>query len=365
MSRLDSKSGLPEQCDNILKTSEENILDTRAAITKAMSLADLQVQVLNFDMKDAAPETVDELFVNYRGDQTAQRLKEKMLEILEFRKHVNDSEKIRLFFDDLEPRGRVDIQTTPVSFSVDFHHPLDWAQVRMNRKKILYGLPHFLLLRGSSKTAECTSFQRKENGERYDEKKFDISIDYQRAYGLTGPRRIKAHELRHSLNRTVSILHKTPWRWFKQRHETDDAKLVDIMLEDLTQCCLAELKDELSAYIVARNKPQDFVRHFVFPLGPLIGIYNFAHVDKEIWCEWQKHGLRQSVIDHVKKELSKKIDVWDTIDGAYAAVDVLERKGYSRAWAVSFLCAENNLIEDWVSLALACPPASARASFNR
>jgi len=354
MSKDELKSK-PAEGGEARKDAENIVTKTREAITHAMEMADLQLEMFGLDMGNMTPKKVEAFFAPYEEDPIAQRLKDRMLCILEIRNDLNDRELLGAIFG-LDAMGPVGIQTTPVSISMDFYNPIDWAKVTMKKEPLLRGLTDFLLPKGISSTRDFT-VKDKNDGTSSECK---INIDYHRAYGFTGLRRIKKHEQRHSMNREVKAYPDHSWRLLKSLDKDDD-ELTNIILEDLSKISLNRLKSELSAFIVAGNKSKLALKHIIFKLGPLIGKYDFIDADNpSFWDFWRKKGLRESVIERVKKELPKRINVPEILERSYAAVELLERKGHSREWAVSFLCADDNLRKDWLTLAEACPAAATR-----
>jgi len=354
MSKNEIKSKSAEGAEVKNRDAENTVSETREAITHAMEIADLQIELLNLDMGNMTPQKVETFFARYEGDPIAQCLKERMLCILKIRNCLNDKELFRAIFG-LNPMGPVDIQATPVSISMDFYNPIDWARVSFKKQSIFHGLSYFLFPKGMSSTRGFTvKDERNETSEE-----IGINIDYQRAYGFQSLRRIKKHELRHSMNHEVGDRCYRLGSWDEYFGENDE-KLAEIITEDMAQVGLARLKDELAAFVVAGNKSKFALKYYVFSLGPLVGMYNYKRQNSSFWNFWRKKGLRESVIKLVKKELPERINISEILERSYEAVKLLESKGYSREWAVSFLCADNNLIKDWLVLAETCPPVADR-----
>jgi len=345
----------PSKKYEVQKRNTENFTaENRDAIAHAMKIADLQVELLKINMEKMTPKKIEAFFRQYGEDPIAKRLKKRMLCILKIRNDLNDEQLLQAIFG-LKPIGLIDIQATPVSISMDFHNPIDWARV-MIKKPLFKGLMDFLFPKGDS-TPRNFTVKNKHDGTS---EEYEINVNYQRVYGFASLQRIKKHELRHSLNCEVSNRGSRHWSW-EDHFDENDEKLAKIITEDLAQVGLAYLKDELSAFIVARNKSKFALKYCVFLVGPIGGRYNFKKMpDLFFWDFWRRKGLRESVIERVKKELPKRINVTEIIGRSYKAVKLLERKGYSRDWAVSFLCTGDNLTKDWLTLAEACPLAKTR-----
>ena len=177
------------------------ITQSRESISHAMALADLQVDLLNFDMQTATPDKIEALFTHHADSPTAQRLKDRALLTLEIRNRFSNDQLLDRFFN-IKTLGPVRIQPTPVSFSVDFFNPIDWAKVCMKGKNSFYGISKFLFPKGFSAVKGWEEIE--------DEKEYDTNVEYHRGYGITGLRRIKQHELRHSMNREVSVRRRIP-----------------------------------------------------------------------------------------------------------------------------------------------------------
>jgi len=354
MPKADFKSK-PSKKSEVKKRNVENfVAENRDAIDHAMKIADLQVELLKINMEKMTPKKIEAFFKQYGEDPIVKRLKERALCILKIRNDLNDEELLQAIFD-LKPIGSVDIQATPVSISMDFHNPVDWARV-MIKKPLFKGLMDFLFPKGDSATRDFTVKNRHDGTSE----KYEINVNYQRVYGFASLQRVKKHELRHSINHEVSNKGYRHWSWEDQFDEKDE-KLAEIIIKDLAQVNLTYLKDELSSFIVAGNKSKFFLKYCVFLVGPIGSRYDFKKIpDSFFWDFWKRKGLRESVIERVKKELPKRINVTEIIERSYKAVKLLERKGYSRDWAVSFLCVGDNLTKDWLMLAEACPSAKTR-----
>ena len=341
-----------EENEAFKKNANKVVTETREAIDYAMKIADLQMELYNLDMEKMTPEKVESFFAQYGEDPIAKRLKERMLCILKFRNDLNDKEILKAIFG-IKPLGPVGIQATPISISMDFWHPIDWAKVAFKGKSVFPGIWEFLFPKGESTTQDFIVKDKHNDAKEG----CRINVDYHRAYGIVSLHRIKQHEFRHSMNREVSDMGYTHWAWEEHFSENDE-KLTEIIIEDLANACLVRLKNELSAFIIAGNKSKFTLKYLIFLFGPLVGKYDFKRQGSDFWDFWRKKGLRKSVIKRVKKELPKRIDITTTLERSYRAVKLLKSKGYSHEWAVSFLCVGDNLLKDWLTLAEACPPAT-------
>lgn len=315
-----------------------------------MGLADIQVELLGVDMASATRDSITALFKGYEGDETAGRMQENAQNILEFQSGLADRELIEALFK-IQPRGKVDVETTPYSIACDFHHPLDWAQVHWKgRSDInrLLRIPHMFIPKGYS----CSSGAFRPDDP--DGKVHLVNTDVHRAFGIRKVAPVKRHELRHSMNAEVSPRRPLDG-CLTDYTNIPDNELVDTMVGDLAKRTMHPLKDEISAFIFGGNQSKSSLKHLVFPFSPLIGTYDFNGRVKRSLNHWRKRGIKKSAIEEVRREWKNTFNIDEILDRSYAAVELLEQKGYSRDWAVSFLCVEDNLTTDWLSLAEACP----------
>jgi hypothetical protein len=324
--------------------------DTPEAIARAMGLADLQVELLEVDMASATRNSIASLFEGHEGDETAGRMQKNAQSILEFQDGLSDRELIQALFK-IQPRGKVDVETTAYSIACDFHHPLDWAQVHWKgRSDInrLLRIPHMLIPKGYS----CSTGAFRPDDP--DGKVHLINTDVHRAFGIRKLAPVKRHELRHSMNAEVSP--RRPLDGCLTDYEdVPDGELVDVMVGDLAKRTMHPLKNEISAFIFGGNQSQSSLKHLVFLFSPLIGSYDFNGGVKRSLNYWGKKGIKKSVIGEVRREWKDAFNINEILDRSYSAVELLEQKGYSHDWAVSFLSVEDNLTADWLSLAEACP----------
>jgi len=324
--------------------------DTPEAITRAMGLADLQIKLLEVDMASATRDSIGALFKGHEDDYIAERMQENAQSILEFQSNLDDRELIKALFK-IEPRGRVDVEITAYSIACDFHNLADWMQVSWKGRQDVNNLlriPRILIPKGYSCDRGCF------RPDDPDGKLHIVSTDVHRAFGIREVAPVKRHELRHSMNAEVSPNRPLEFVFVNYMKVPDDER-VDTMVRDFTKEAMHPLKDEISAFIFGGNQSKFSLKHFVFPFSPLMGMYDFGGKAKKSLKYWKKRGLKDSDIKDVRRELKNSIDIDRILDRSYSAVKLLEQKGYTRDWAVSFLCADENLTADWLPLAEACP----------
>jgi hypothetical protein len=322
---------------------------TPEAIARAMDLADLQIELLRLDMASATRDSIGALFEGREGDPTAERMQKMAQSILEFQDGMSDRQLIESLFK-ITPRGRVDIETTAYSIACDFHDLVDWVRMFWKKRRDLnrvLRIPHMLVPKGYAGTH--AGFRPDDP----DGKLHIVDANVHRAFGIRKLEPVKRHELRHSMNSVVSP-EKVGWGLVNYMDAPDDER-VDAMVRNLTEATMRPLKDEISAFIFGGNQSKLFLKHFVFPFSPLIGLYNFGGRPGKNLAYWERHGLGDSTTEKVRKKWKGSININRILDRSYAAVELLEQKGHTRDWAVSFLCAEDNLTADWLPLAQACP----------
>jgi hypothetical protein len=259
---------------------------THEEITRAMGLADLQIKLLEVDMASATRDSIGALFKGYEEDNIAGRMQENAQGILEFKSNLDDRELIKALFK-IEPRGRVDIETTAYSIACDFHNLADWAQVywkgRQDINKLLR-IPRMLIPKGYASVC---------NG---------VNIDANRAFGIRKVTPVKRHELRHSMNAEVSPRKLLDGCLTNYMRVPDD-ELVDTMIRDFEKRTMHPLKDEISAFIFGENQSKFSLKHFVFPFSPIIDLYNF-NGEIQLLKKSERNGkipskLMKYSIDHI------------------------------------------------------------------
>ncbi len=311
------------------------------SIKKSMSLADLQVEVMDFKMSEATPEAIDALFEGFEDDETAQKLKENMLIISRLRRNSSDDALAETLLN-FKPNGLFTIAATPVAFDIIFYNTKDWDNFR-NKKDKLDIVKHHVFTHGLSK---MTNIQLPGN--------INLQIPFN-CYPPSHPPVEFAHESRHSMNK---ITGRRQGLGEETSKNIEKEQIIENIIDLTENFLLNNLKDELSAFLdqgvsKARLKLWSFRSRYAF------GLYNFKGMPKDYWEYMKKeYSLTDGEIKKIKKEVSKRMNVSDITNRSYAAVKLLARKGYSKDWAVSFLCTEDNFMEDWLEAAKACPSSS-------
>ena len=70
----------------------------------------------------------------------------------------------------------------------------------------------------------------------------------------------------------------------------------------------------------------------------------------------REEGFTAVDIKELKGKIKEKLDLKNTIKRSYQAVKLLQSKGYSKSWAISYLTAgDERLVADWLKLAEEAP----------
>ncbi len=321
------------------ETQEDSEL--QQSISDAMSLADLQEAIITIDMNSITSEEIEMLFAGYEENESAQRLKDCVILILKIRQNFSDNELLKEIFN-LDPIGKVDVEMTPVSIRIGFHHLIDLAKVFMRNRGVVRSLLAFVP-RGYS---SCRSLS-------LNEEEVYAHIDYYRSIGITNPNAIKLHETRHSFNYNIDL---SKWSKFEFSEEIEEREQkIQYTVDYVRDLQLYSLKNELSAFILA-DKHKLMLKHVIFRFGPYMGFYNFSGMSDDFWKYVEEHGsLSKADIRVIKKRIKEGMDIGNVVERSYQAVALLMDKGYSRSWAVSFFCTPENYLEDWLEIAKRCP----------
>ncbi len=319
-----------------------------ASIQKSMTLADLQVKVMNFKMSEVTPESIDTLFEGFEGDDTAQKLAYNITSIARLKNKLDNQP---WYYEDLtekligfKPKGPFILVPTPVAIDIIFYNIRDWYQFK-GKKNIVTIIRHHIFTIGFSSMADVQLSE----GENV-----HIPIN---CYNPAHPpfEGIIKHESRHALNKALGLREN-----YVNIPDCDTKKeIINKIIERAMKYLLGGLKDELSAYIEGSQSNKLQLKIWTFRSRYLFGLYDFKHMPDDFWdCMKEEYNLDDDDIESMKKEVIKRMKVFCITDNAYAAVKLLQQKGYSREWAVSFLCTEDNFMKDWLECAKACPTKS-------
>lgn len=314
---------------------------TRQSVTDVMGLADLQTRLMAMDMETVTDEDIERLFAHHADNPAAEGLKKNLLAIRKLRQAHSDAELLEKFYP-FRPMGPCGITVTPVAFEVVFYNPVDWLRFsRLNKNP--GWIADTIVCRGRSSGID---FREGENI-------FKVNVNTYRGWGLATRQSTQYHEDKHARNRSIGVgaAHRESFAFDSGLdHEGKIRQVIDFIV----RFNLNHLKDELSAYIASGTSRQRLLL-WIFRSRYTLGLYEFHDMPKDFFDFCRDRGFSSDDIAHVKRELKKKINIAEIAERSYHAVQLLESKGYSRAWAVDYLCAGEHFLADWLSIAEACP----------
>lgn len=317
-----------------INTSPDTPEKPSESIQKSMDLADLQVKVMNFKMSEATIEGIDALFKGFDDDETAQKLKENMLNIIESREKFSDEDLVEQLLG-FKPKSAFIITPTPTSFDITFYSPADWMRADKESSFI-----HNLITKGRS-------------GQGIENKSIPVNYynPFSIPFGFAGEQ-TRTHELRHSLNKIVHPACRKNIGGCTIDTNLDKESQINQAIDFISKYKFYSLKEELSAYITDGSSEKKLLL-WTFRSRLALGLYNIRDMPKNFWNYLAEKGFDKNDIQKVKQAV--KINIKNVIRNSYEAIELLQQKGYSRDWAVSFLCTEDNFMEDWLEVAEACP----------
>jgi len=314
-----------------LRISRE--LPTTIEIKRNIKLAKLIEEVLKLDMSEVSDQELENIFTEFENDEIALRLLENIQILKRLKEQYSDDQLFNAFYG-FRPVGEFSISLSPVSFTVRITDEKDWEQIawRHSEGELLSGMHSF----GLTKKDEVYYVDS-----IWTEKPGQSTKDHEQTL---------AHEKRHSVN---SLLVET-----EDEHRTSTYQLYKFkqpfpatLYDWCREKTIANAKDEILAYMesddLETDKRQTVIDVYGTNYSPLSDGY-FASVEGRIE---EDLGIN---IETFKRNCTVTIDMEKMISDAQEAVRIIEEKGHSRTFALSYLCIKENFDSDWIELANSC-----------